>query len=62
MSPHTSCNVEFNMRSHAENMELQQSVSSSGMRDWAAAIRDLAIVVAFQMILRATLMMRRWNY
>jgi hypothetical protein len=62
MSPHTSCNVEFSMRSHAGNMELQQSVSTSGMRDWIAAIRDVAIVVAFQMILRATLMMRRWNY
>jgi hypothetical protein len=43
-------------------MELQQSASSSGMRDWIAAFRDVAIVVAFQMILRATLMMRRWNY
>jgi hypothetical protein len=62
MSPHTSCNVEFRMRSHAENIDLQQSVSTSGMRDWVAAVRDLAIVVVFQMILRTTLMMRRWNY
>jgi hypothetical protein len=53
------------MRSHAGNMELQQSTSTAstaGMRDWIAAVRDIAIVAAFQMILRATLMMRRWNY
>jgi hypothetical protein len=43
-------------------MELQQSVGGAGMRDWIAAVRDVAIVVAFQMILRTTLMMRRWNY
>jgi hypothetical protein len=50
------------MRSHAENMNLQQSLSTFGMRDWVAAVRDLAIVVVFQMILRTTLMLRRWNY
>jgi hypothetical protein len=50
------------MHSHAENMKLQQSADSSGIRDWAATVRDFAIVIAFQMILRATLMMRRWNY
>jgi hypothetical protein len=50
------------MHSHAENMKLQESASVSGMRDWVATIRDFAIVIAFQMILRTTLMMRRWNY
>ena len=62
MSPHTSCNVEFRMRSYAGNMELQQSASTARMRDWIEAVRDIAIVAVFQMILRATLMMRRWNY
>jgi hypothetical protein len=62
MSPFTSCNAEFRMHSHAENVKLQESASVSGIRDLAATVRDFAIVIAFQMILRATLMMRRWNY
>ena len=62
MSPFTICNAEFRMHSHAENMKLQESASTSGIRDWVATLRDFAIVIAFQTILRATLMMRRWNY
>src|SRR3984957_19567223 len=56
MSPFTSCNAEFRMHSHAENMKLQESASTSGIRVLAATVRDFAIVIAFQMILRATLM------
>ena len=62
MNPRGSCNVELSMRSHAENVDLQQSVHPSRIHEWVEAVRDTAIVVAFQMILRATLMMRRWNY
>ena len=62
MSPHSSCNVEFSMRSRTENVTEAESPSTSGMQDWMLAARDLAVVAAFQMILRATLMLRRWNY
>jgi hypothetical protein len=62
MSPHSSCNVEFSMRSRSENVEQAESAEISRTRDWMLAIRDLAVVAAFQMILRATLMLRRWNY
>jgi hypothetical protein len=62
MSPHSSCNVEFSMRSRSENVAEAELQSETGMRDWMLAIRDLAVVAAFQMILRATLMLRRWNY
>jgi hypothetical protein len=62
MSPHSSCNVEFSMRSQTENVRDVESESITGMRDRMLAIRDLAVVAAFQMILRATLMLRRWNY
>jgi hypothetical protein len=50
------------MRSRATNVNQQESVNMARRHDWIAAVRDTAIVVAFQMILRATLMMRRWNY
>jgi len=62
MSPEQNRNVEFNMLSHAENANLQESMKASRMHEWVAAVRDTAIVVALQMILRASLMMRRWNY
>jgi hypothetical protein len=62
MSPHTSCNVEFSMRSRTENVTQPESPSVTGMRDWMLAARDLAVVAAFQIILRTTLMLRRWNY
>jgi hypothetical protein len=32
------------------------------MRDRAIAFRDTLIVVAIQLVFRATLAMRRWNY
>jgi hypothetical protein len=50
------------MRLQSENENRQESMKASRMQDWFEAARDTAIVVAFQMILRATLMMRRWNY
>jgi hypothetical protein len=50
------------MRSRSENVAEAELQSETGMRDWMLAIRDLAVVAAFQMILRATLMLRRWNY
>jgi hypothetical protein len=50
------------MRSRSENVEQAESAEISRTRDWMLAIRDLAVVAAFQMILRATLMLRRWNY
>jgi hypothetical protein len=62
MSPHSSCNAEFSMRSRSENVEQAESMNVTGMRDWMLAARDIALVAAFQMILRATLILRRWNY
>jgi hypothetical protein len=62
MSPHSSCNVEFSMRSRTENVAEAESPSTTGMRDWMLAARDIAVVAAFQIILRTTLMLRRWNY
>jgi hypothetical protein len=62
VSPRAGCNVEFKMSSHAGNVDLQASTNGSRVYDMAAAVRDLAIVVAFQLILRASMMLRRWNY
>jgi hypothetical protein len=62
MSPLAQSHAEFTMRSHLGNLELQESIGGAGMRDKVAAVRDTMIVMAFQMILRASLMMRRWNY
>jgi hypothetical protein len=64
MSPHASCKVKSNMPSQAEtvNRQEQEPMNGSRIHDWVEAVRDTAIMVAFQMILRATLMMRRWNY
>ncbi len=62
MSPHSSCNVEFSMRSQTENVTEAESPSFTGTRDWMLAARDLAVVAAFQIILRTTLILRRWNY
>jgi hypothetical protein len=50
------------MRSEGLKVDRIEARNSSRMHDWLEAIRDTAIMVAFQMILRATLMMRRWNY
>jgi hypothetical protein len=62
MSPQASCKVKSNKRSQAETVNRQEPMNGSRIHDWVEAVRDTAIVVAFQMILRATLMMRRWNY
>jgi hypothetical protein len=62
MSPQASCKVKSNRRSQAETVNLLEPMNGSRIHDWVEAVRDTAIVVAFQMILRATLMMRRWNY
>ncbi len=34
----------------------------SGIRQSAIAVRDTLIVLAIQLVFRATLAMRRWNY
>jgi hypothetical protein len=35
---------------------------SSGLRQSVIAVRDTLIVLAIQLVFRATLAMRRWNY
>lgn len=50
------------MRSHDEHVESEGLKSASLVHDRIRAVRDTVIVLTFQMILRATLMMRRWNY
>jgi hypothetical protein len=62
MSSHTSRDAESSMRSEGLKVDRIEARNSSRMHEWLEAIRDTAIMVAFQMILRATLMMRRWNY
>jgi hypothetical protein len=62
MSSQTSCNVGSSRHPEAVKVDRQEARKSSRIHDWVEAVRDTAIVVAFQMILRATLMMRRWNY
>lgn len=62
MSSHISCNVGSSRRPEIVKAEGQEARNASRIYDWVEAVRDTAIVVAFQMILRATLMMRRWNY
>jgi hypothetical protein len=62
MSPHTSCNVEFRMRSHDANIVMEHSERESGDESWIEAIRDTLVVLTFQIILRASMTLRRWNY
>jgi hypothetical protein len=38
------------------------SVKPSRMRQSIVALRDTLIVLAIQLVFRATLVMRRWNY
>jgi hypothetical protein len=62
MSPQANYEMKSNRHSQAETVSRQEPMNGSRIHDWVEAVRDTAIVVAFQMILRATLMMRRWNY
>jgi hypothetical protein len=46
----------------AQSLPVSDSSEVSGMRDRAIAFRDTMIVVAIQLVFRASLAMRRWNY
>jgi hypothetical protein len=39
-----------------------ESAEPSGVRQSVIALRDTLIVLAIQLVFRATLAMRRWNY
>jgi hypothetical protein len=43
-------------------MSAPDSVETSVMRESVVALRDTLIVLAIQLVFRATLAMRRWNY
>jgi hypothetical protein len=43
-------------------MPFPDSVEVSRMRRSLVALRDTLIVLAIQLVFRATLVMRRWNY
>jgi hypothetical protein len=43
-------------------MPFPDSVEASRMRRSLVAVRDTLIVLAIQLVFRATLVMRRWNY
>lgn len=48
--------------SDTEVMALPSSWEDTTMRARLQTLRDTILVVALQMIFRATLVMRRWNY
>ncbi len=43
-------------------MPFPDSAEVSRMRRSVVALRDILIVLAIQLVFRATLLMRRWNY
>jgi hypothetical protein len=43
-------------------MPFPKNVEETAMRDRISAIRDTLLVLGLQLVFRATLMMRRWNY
>jgi hypothetical protein len=47
---------------NASSLSVPDALEVSGMRDRAIAFRDTMIVVVIQLVFRATLAMRRWNY
>jgi hypothetical protein len=55
-------NHDFASESDAEVMALSSSWEDTNMRARMETFRDTILVVALQMIFRATLVMRRWNY
>ena len=55
-------NNGFVSESDAEVMALSSSWEDTNMRARLETLRDTILVVALQMIFRATIVMRRWNY
>jgi hypothetical protein len=43
-------------------MPFPKNVEETAMRDRISAIRDTLLVLGLQLVFRATLMMRLWNY
>ena len=43
-------------------MPFPKNVEETAMRDRISAIRDTLLVLGLQLVFRATLIMRRWNY
>jgi len=52
----------FTPESDASVMALSSSREEPKMRARLETLRDTVLVVALQMIFRATLVLRRWNY
>lgn len=52
----------FTPESDASVMALPDSREETNMRARLETLRDTVLVVALQMIFRATLVLRRWNY
>ena len=52
----------FTPESDASVMTLPSSREDKNMRARFETLRDTVLVVALQMIFRATLVLRRWNY
>ncbi|MGB8542311.1 MAG: hypothetical protein WCD49_11810 [Candidatus Acidiferrales bacterium] len=55
-------NNSFTSETEADAMVLPGSWEDTNMRARLETLRDTILVVALQMIFRATLVMRRWNY
>ena len=55
-------NNGFASESDAEVIALPSSWEDTNMRARLETLRDTILVVALQMVFRATLVMRRWNY
>ncbi len=55
-------NHGFTSERDAEVIALSSSWEDTNMRARLETLRDTILVVALQMIFRATIVMRRWNY
>lgn len=55
-------NNGFKAESDEDVMALPSSWEDTNMRARLETLRDTILVVALQIIFRATLVMRRWNY
>jgi hypothetical protein len=61
----TLTNTDWKSHSHlatSRALPLPDTSEVSVMREKAIAFRDTLIVVAIQLVFRASLAMRRWNY
>jgi hypothetical protein len=58
----TLANHSFAPESDTDVMALPNSWEDTNMRARMETLRDTILVVALQIIFRATLVMRRWNY